>query len=754
LSVNCQNAAGVDGVLLGAATGKFNLQDLSIANCSDSSSGAYGLEYYGAQFVEARGVQLNGNYVGLKLYSTASGGGGNSNSFYGLQIAGGTVGVLAGALGTWGQGQNYFFNPTVNGNSLTAFAVFGVPGSAFPQDFHVYGGAPEANAGGSASSATIDGFTVYKATLYASNANVFFTDVQDEDATANPLYILQNGSTLSLANSGGYGNISGQVTQVDSTSKVIELGNHGYIGVTNGVTVWPSSLSFAQASYALTGTPITTAASDIPNSYTSNSFNIAFSDINGSVSQQTYNDPVYGTVNSVTHAASVGSPSTNRVNLGVVIPSPTQTSDMVVSFLIKADRNCSYSVAQYGSGGYYITLNLVANTWTRVLMVLPSQPSGGNNFNLIGSPEDSSGPTVSFTRLMGYSGASGPITRQIIGRISQTGYIYVPQIEDSTGTVNTGSSNITTTGTMNAGTVIDTNETVNTLLTAHNATFAYPANIAGRVATFGQASGIAGCWFQNVFNPTTDVEFYCDNASGTSSFSLDPATGNVTTTGTVSTTGLTNTGTTTLGSSGQATVSAAGNISTSGTVTADSATFAEPLVISGRVATFGQQSGIGGCWFQNSQNPTTNVPFSCMNSSGAYSISIDPNAGQMKATGGLLACTSGFGYCATITFGGSSNISLSLPTAAGTLATVGAAHTAQGTATLSSGTATVSTSSACAIGASCTYNLTNCGKNSSSAIGTLAVTSVSAGANFTITSLTSAAATATGDVSTVCWQIN
>jgi len=432
LTIDCQNKAQVSGLTLGAATGKFTLRDVSTVNCSDA--GMHGILYDGAQFVEAYGVQTNSNYVGLKIYSTVAGGGGNSNSFYGLQAVNNVVGVLQAPIGTWPQGQNYFFNPTINGNSLAAFAVFS-------GTLHLYGGAPEANAQGSIPSATIDGFTVKRATLYANKARVFFTDVEDQDARTNPLYVLESHTTLSLLNSGGYGNTGGTAVSADSTSKVLEEGSHGYLGTMNGVAAWPSSLYFGTSWYTLAGSPITTTGSDIPNAWSANSFDIPFGDINGSLSQQPSHDPLYGAVNSVTHASSVGTQESNRVRIGTVIPALSQTSDMVISVLLKANKDCAYSVGAYG--GYVTKVSLAANTWTRVLLVAPQQPSG-TGVTLVAYPADSTGPTVSWTRLMAYAGPAGPATQQIIARIAQTGYIYVPGSAAGITALSSGTATVST----------------------------------------------------------------------------------------------------------------------------------------------------------------------------------------------------------------------------------------------------------------------------------------------------------------------
>lgn len=83
-----------------------------------------------------------------------------------------------------------------------------------------------------------------------------------------------------------------------------------------------------------------------------------------------------------------------------------------------------------------------------------------------------------------------------------------------------------------------------------------------------------------------------------------------------------------------------------------------------------------------------------------------------------------------------------------------AVNPSRGTAALSSGTVTVSTSAACAVSSTCVYKLSHCGIGSSTAIGTLSTGTITAGTSFVINALSSAAAVATGDLSTVCWQIN
>ncbi len=69
-----------------------------------------------------------------------------------------------------------------------------------------------------------------------------------------------------------------------------------------------------------------------------------------------------------------------------------------------------------------------------------------------------------------------------------------------------------------------------------------------------------------------------------------------------------------------------------------------------------------------------------------------------------------------------------------------------GVATLAAGTVTVSTTGACAVGASCNYQLTHCVAGGT--LGTLSVGTVTAGTSFVINSSSST------DTSQVCWRIN
>ncbi len=86
--------------------------------------------------------------------------------------------------------------------------------------------------------------------------------------------------------------------------------------------------------------------------------------------------------------------------------------------------------------------------------------------------------------------------------------------------------------------------------------------------------------------------------------------------------------------------------------------------------------------------------------------------------------------------------------------TNGPAQPTIGYSALVSGTVTVSNAAACTPSATCVYKLTNCGLNSSTAVGTLSIGTVVAGTSFIINSESATATVVTGDTSNICWQIN
>jgi hypothetical protein len=159
--------------------------------------------------------------------------------------------------------------------------------------------------------------------------------------------------------------------------------------------------------------------------------------------------------------------------------------------------------------------------------------------------------------------------------------------------------------------------------------------------------------------------------------------------------------------------------------------------------------------------------------SDAYSLYLKNGGGNFyfQVGGGTVAQISSSGAYiigsntvlpSTLTgFHGTGGGDVKVQTSDGTGTSVPAAYDSNGgltaaaanVATLSSGTVTVSTSAACTPASTCTYKLTNCGKNSSAGIGTPSIGTISVGTSFVINSMSPAATVLTTDASTICWQI-
>ena len=90
----------------------------------------------GAQFISASKLHFYNNFVGLKIYSIANAGGGNSNTFEHCTFVGNTVGrILSDLLGNIGQGDNRFIGCSDFSN-VVAEAIFGNTNTA--TSYHKY----------------------------------------------------------------------------------------------------------------------------------------------------------------------------------------------------------------------------------------------------------------------------------------------------------------------------------------------------------------------------------------------------------------------------------------------------------------------------------------------------------------------------------------------------------------------------------------------------------------------------------------
>jgi hypothetical protein len=412
--LDCNKQPNSTGIVVGADHAQTAMHNVTVVNCT-----TVGLRLDGAQFGEYSNVSLYNNFVGLKIYTTLASGGGNSNTFYGLKAVGNTVGVLIAETSKFGMGADYFVNPSFLSNSVAAMAVFG---NVWENDVHWYGGAPEDNGGGP-STITIDGHLVKQASIYANHARINLTETSIAEAKIDPFLRAENSSAVVLNNISGYGKWNGNLVSTDSSSTTTLEGHLSTVGTIHNVIGYPSILR-SSGYVRMFGAPVVSTNPLIPNRFSGNSIAPPIADSKGAVSSKTATDPQMGPVTTVVHARSRGSQENNRASFGNVVSSPTsQPSTILVSVLVKASVNCAYMLGGYADDYSATPVPLLAGKWTRVV-ILKAKAAPGTGFTLVGWPDDSSGPTISYARLEVLSEPTdSPESAGYIGTVLATGAV-------------------------------------------------------------------------------------------------------------------------------------------------------------------------------------------------------------------------------------------------------------------------------------------------------------------------------------------
>jgi hypothetical protein len=393
LRIDCAQQPGTTGIFIGATHAQAALRDVTVSNCTT------GIWLEGAQFGEYANVSLYHNETGMKLYSTPSGGGGNSNTFYGLKAVGNAVGVLVADSGAFGMGPNYFINPSLLSNSVAAMAVFG---NKIPSEIHWYGGAPEVNGSGS-EVIRIDGRLIKRSTIYANLARITLTEVEIEEAKITPVIRAENSSAITLNNVSGYGRWDGTLVSADRSSSTSLQGRLEVLGTIENVASYPTLL--ATSGYVrMFGAPSRFPESSLGAGQESNSLILRPLDFHGALVTPEGRDQAYGTLITVRHAPEPGSQENNRISFGTVA-GPAVGTPVLATVLVKSNVDCLYSLAAYADGYTRSRVPLTANQWTRVVIL--QGKSTGKKFMLIGWPEDARGPTISFAGLQVMATPSG-----------------------------------------------------------------------------------------------------------------------------------------------------------------------------------------------------------------------------------------------------------------------------------------------------------------------------------------------------------
>ena len=385
-------------------TAQLILEGVNIYVC------AVGLVFNSTQFADLYSLRLYHNQVGMKVYSDLDAGGGNSLNFFGGQVVGNGVGVIF-ASPRYPQGANYFFNTSFLANSV-AIAAFGTSDEVVT----FYGGAPEANAAPTAPlSIVVDGHTIRRSAFFANHAKFVFDNVVVADAQASPWAILSNHSTAQAHNLSGYGQPNGVLFQADDTSDVLFSGINSIIGTSQNVGEWPVlQLGSAWTGY---GAPVA-MPSEIPNLFAGNSASPGIQP-RAPATGGTIVDPQFGRLSTARFGPSVGTTEMNRVVLAGLAAPVSAPTDLVVSVLVKSDKNCMIRFGSYPDQTVGATAHLIGGNWTRLVFAVPSLGTGQNIAPMVYA-QDANGCAVAFAQMQISGGPSGTTaTRQTIARVIQ-----------------------------------------------------------------------------------------------------------------------------------------------------------------------------------------------------------------------------------------------------------------------------------------------------------------------------------------------
>jgi hypothetical protein len=214
VKVNCNSQTNSEGFFFGGAGTQQVTYSIGANGCTTA-----GMELQGTQFTEHYNDRFWNDYVGVYLHTLVAAGGANSNSFYGLTITNGTVGILLADDGgaTLGMNTNVFVNANILSNAVAEIADF----QSWPASVTTFiGGSTEAT--GSTSTVTINGHVINNASIFMSGpATMYLNNFANSEATITPWAKLTNTSSLVLTDSYGYGNGSGVWANTDATSTLV-----------------------------------------------------------------------------------------------------------------------------------------------------------------------------------------------------------------------------------------------------------------------------------------------------------------------------------------------------------------------------------------------------------------------------------------------------------------------------------------------------------------------------------------------------
>jgi hypothetical protein len=392
--------------------------------------------------------------VGFYLQVQSSGGGSNSNDFYGCTSIYNGIGVLIDGSpnspygSPWGTVANNFYNTQINANTCGwAF---------FYSQANIYGGSPESNGGSSSTPTyvTAKGKTVPACTMYLDNSFInIYGWVFEEYGNPVASVIVKNNSVLNMTDvSGGPGTTNTGSSNVfvscDTTSVVNLFGFYQGIGVVNNIAKYPDSYYLTANSVIgnfseMIGTPILSEntkftpiiSQQAPNIYTGGSHPGTLSYVN---------DSLLGYCAQV-----VCTPYINTCVNQISIPTLSANSTVVISCIIKSNINCSMT-ALFADGngdrkaGVDGAINLIANTPTRIVLSRNSYGAGTSGaftfYNF-----DTTAPTIQISNVVIYEGlTASATTTEIISGIVCNGWFNSGVTRDISANIQSKTTSVNT----------------------------------------------------------------------------------------------------------------------------------------------------------------------------------------------------------------------------------------------------------------------------------------------------------------------
>ncbi len=396
---------GVIGVAGAAFTGYANycgaqaiIDSIYVANCD------IGFSFGSTQFMRAYKLQAYNCSTGIMLINDATSGGGNSNDFYQPHVVNNVVGVFVDgtAYSTTPITSINFYNPQCLANSVCGMAFFTAQAS-------IYGGAPEANGSGSAT-ATVNGKTVKRSSMYLNNSTVNLVNFSVHEALADPCFLLENGSRLNCINVRWYGNTSGRLVSADDSSGVNFVGNYACNGSVQNVLAWPDSIN-PDIQSCLYGTPGVKSEPLLASAlYANQSLSDVYLSGVDPPTKSFVTDSQLGSCVQVTFRAEAGV-ATGPNTVYILTGNTAASGPIVISCLLKATADtivglsCIMNGSSAWAGGFQGGINLKAGAPVRVV-ILTNACVNANPVRVFLYPQGTDGPVVKVSNMQVYQGKS------------------------------------------------------------------------------------------------------------------------------------------------------------------------------------------------------------------------------------------------------------------------------------------------------------------------------------------------------------